>query len=96
MCKLYEIKMQPLNPAMISLMLPIVYPKLDFLVSLNNDIGFHRIGPMGRFDLVVAMSVCGLVVCPLFIYYILRPIFPHFPKSDVQNVLRFRILGEKS
>ena len=29
---------------------------------------FHRIGPLGRFDLVVAMSVCQLLcqlVCPL-------------------------------
>ena len=38
---------------------------------------FHQIRPLGRFDLVVAMSLC-LCVCPLFMYQILRPPLPEF------------------
>ena len=54
---------------------------------------FHRIGPLGRFDLVVTMSVCVsvcLCVClmSLFMWYILRPIWPPLPEVGCQKKFR--------
>ena len=41
---------------------------------------FHRIGPLGRFDLVVAMSMYVYIYLSLFAWYILRPILPPLPE----------------
>ena len=45
-------------------------------------VGFHRIGPLGRFDLVVAMS--------FFIWYILRPILPPLPEVGCPKILELQ------
>ena len=37
--------------------------------SVTMEVYFHQIGPLGRFDLVVAMSVVCLYVCPLPMRY---------------------------
>ena len=52
---------------------------------------FHRIGPLGSFDLVVAMSVC-LSVClmSLFMGYILRPILPPLPEVGCPKFFEIR------
>ena len=53
-----------------------IYLNLYYTQSFKlNMYIFHRIGPLGQFDLVVTMSVC-VSVCPLFMY---------FPKSDVKK-----------
>ena len=56
---------------------------------------FHRIGPLGRFDLVVAMSMClcvSLCVClmSLFMWYILRFILPPLPEVGSPQFLEIR------
>ena len=58
-------------------------------VASGRVCAFHRIGPLGRFDLVVAKSVC-LCVCPLFMWYILRPILPPLPEVGCQTCLEIR------
>ena len=50
---------------------------LLYYTLMEAIIYFHRIGPLGRFDLVVAMSVCLMF---LFMWYILRPILPQVPE----------------
>ena len=51
---------------------------------------FHQIGPLGRFDLVIAMSVCLCVCLSLFMWYILRPILPPLPKVQYPKFLEIR------
>ena len=56
---------------------------------------FNRIGPLGRFNLVVAMSVClsvCLCVClmSLFMWYILRPILPPISKVGCPKILKIQ------
>ena len=63
-------------------------------------VDFYRIGPLGRFDLVVAMSVC-LSVCLCVWCPFLRGIFwglfcPHFPRSDVQNFRDLEFFGKSA
>ena len=60
----------------------------SFFYSVIGQLIFHRIGPLGRFDLVVAMSVCLMlfdVVCPFSCTRFWGLFCPHFPKSDVQK-----------
>ena len=48
---------------------------------------FHLIGPLGRFDLVVAMYVHG-GICLFVPFHVLdfeAYFSPHFPKTDVKN-----------
>ena len=65
-------------------------PKCHTTTLLSNrhgdkgPINVHRNGPLGRFDLVVAMSVCSLCV-PFSCTRFWGLFCPHFPKSDVQN-----------
>ena len=65
---------------------------LDFYFILG--VFFHRIGPLGRFGLVVAMSVCMCAcvrVClSLFAWYILRPILPPLPEVKCPKFLEIR------
>ena len=59
--------------------------KLDNIFAFQT---FHRIGPLGRFDLVVAMSVVCVRVClSLFAWYILRPILPPLPEVGCPKFL---------
>ena len=54
-------------------------------------IDFHQIGPLGQFDLVVAMSVCLCVsLMSLFMWYIFRPIFPPLPEVGCPNCLEIQ------
>ena len=67
---------------------------LIFFTTYYNSIcshNFHRIGQLGRFDLVVAMSVC-LCVClmSLFMWYTLRPILPPLPKVGCPKFLEIQ------
>ena len=54
------------------------YIKVHFATTRclpNPNSDFHRIGPLGRFDLVVAMSVCMLYVCcPFPMRFFSRPL----------------------
>ena len=56
-----------------------------FLILKNKEFFFHRIGPLGQFNLVVAMSVSLCVWCPFSCGRFWGLFCPHFPKSDVQN-----------
>ena len=54
--------------------------KLFWAVVLIFLFNFHRIGPLGRFDLLVAKSVCPFSCTRFWGLFC-----PHFPKLDVQN-----------
>ena len=51
---------------------------------------FHRIGPLGQFDLVVEYSVCVFICCPLCMYQIQRPILPPLPEIGCPKLLELR------
>ena len=58
---------------------------------------FHQIGPLGRFDLVVAMSVCVSACLMSFSCGIFWGLFcPHFPKSDVKIFRDSESLGKSA
>ena len=68
------------HPPMASVLLSALVERF-LKLTLGCGIRFHRIGPLGRFDLVVAMSVClFLFVClSPFNVLDLRPFLPPLP-----------------
>ena len=58
-----------------------------FVAQVITSSYFHQIGPLGRFDLVVAMSVC---LMSLFMWYILRPHLPPLPEVRRSKILEIR------
>ena len=73
-------------------------PLGDVLLAVHddNEANFHQLVPLGRFDLVVAMSVC-LCVClmSLFMRYILRPILAPLSEVGCPKFLEIRNLWGK-
>ena len=63
--------------------------KIEFNLG-KHDCNFHRIGPLGRFDLVVAMSVCVSVCLSLFAYMHLCICLPPLPEVGCPKFLEIR------
>ena len=69
----------------------LISPPLYIVVTFKPVIHFHRIGPLGRFNHRVAMSVVCVSVCvSLFMYYILRLILPPLPEVGCPKYLGIR------
>ena len=58
-------------------------------MSLMKSYDFHGIGPLGRFDLVVVMSVCSLFVC-VSPFHVLdfEAYFAPTPRSRMSKIFR--------
>ena len=68
------------------LILRLLFGSYNLSLKVTIFSAFHRIGPLGPFDLVVAKSVClsvCLSVCPFSCDIFWGLLCPHFPKSDV-------------
>ena len=64
-----------------------------FFTSNGKGMTFYRIGPLGRFDLAVAMFVCAsMCLMSLFMWGIFRPILPPLPEIGCPNFLEIRNL----